>query len=166
VRFPNVVEDSGKAIFLQWHAGPSDPGELLSRNPPLSFEYHANKRLLRCVQLWSVNKVQTTNENRSTLFEAPIEVGKWYRITVHARWGWDILAPQPPILEIWLNGVSRVVQLLRPNCYNDEAAYVFMRFGLYCPNFTEAVYNPPITHVVDFARLRIGSVGATLEQML
>lgn len=164
VRFPKLPDDSSKAVFLQWHAGPSDAGEVLSRNPPLSFELHAKKRIVRCVQLWSTTNIQTGNENRNTLFEEPIVEGLWYRIVVQAIWHWEAAKG---LLAVWWGG-RLVVNKLGSNAYRDAAAFVFTRFGLYCPSFYmpgESPIGAPLTHVADFARLRIAGGGATFADV-
>lgn len=136
----------GKLVVVQWHAGKSDPGEVLSRNPPLSLELHGDKGLARVVLLWNENAIQAGNENRTTIFEAPIQPDADYTFGVEAVFRPD---GQGRLLIGWDGNI--VVDRQGPNCYNDQEAFVYNRFGIYAPNATvEDV--PPVTAEVLFRR--------------
>lgn len=163
-RFPSPTSDTAKAVFLNWHAGESDPLEILSRPAPLSFQCWDKANRLRIIQCASTEEIQKSNPPFAILWEdSGMNIQEWHRWVVRVVFHWD--AKQKPLLQIWLDGKPIVEQYGIPNCYRDKEEFLFNKFGCYLPNATEEEYSPPLTHTHDFARLRIAGPGARLEDM-
>lgn len=162
LRFPDTFKDESKVVVWQHHGASADKGENpafpaddSSRNPPLSLEWHSDKRVLRWVRAPILDV--TPALPRAILWEnedGPIEPAKWYRFVVHAVWDWR---PTFALTRIWLDG-SPIVELEgTPNAFNDEEGWTFARFGCYWPQATkEGAYPAPRTHLIDLRDLRLG----------
>ncbi len=129
---PDMIQAGGGEVsLLDFHVVP-DAGDTQNNSP---FHLFLNDNVWRLVSLTNLSAVTLKEQtNLTTLWrESAPATDRWHRFVMKVRFHWD--PARAPYLRVWKASGSSPLALIAsqdgPNSFNDRAAYLPQKFGLY-----------------------------------